>query len=91
MSTQPTKTIFCANCQANEVHYLSASPSGELQAACSICGRVLKFASDTTPEDFTTLVDAQKSDNEGQVTVDSINAKLAEFADAPVVDAEVVK
>lgn len=79
----PIKTIFCANDQVETIHKLSASPSGEIQAICSVCGRLLKFPADTTPKDFQKLVDAHKLANEGQVTVNSINAKLSAFSDNP--------
>jgi hypothetical protein len=84
----PIKTIFCANCQAETKHGLSASPSGEIQANCEVCGRLLKFPADVKPEDFQTLIDAHKEANVGQVTVESINKKLADFADKTVTPAK---
>ena len=79
-----TKTIFCANDQAEQVHDLSASPSGEVQANCQVCGRLIKFPAGVSRDDFDALVAAHKDANQGQVTVESIEKTLAELADSPV-------
>ena len=76
-----TKTIFCANEQAEQVHELSASPTGEIQATCSVCGRVLKFPAGVSPDEFNALVAEHKASNEGQVTQESIDETLAALAD----------
>jgi len=77
----PVKTIFCANEQVDTLHELSASPSGEIQATCVICGRVLKFPAGITPEEFDSLVESHKTSNIGQVTVESINKQLHTLSD----------
>lgn len=75
------KTLFCANEQADVAHSLSASPSGELELTCDTCARVVKFPSGLTKEAFLELVSKHKEANEGQVTVESIDKMLSEFAD----------
>jgi len=78
-----TKTIFCANCQEETVHDLSASPSGEVQATCSVCGRVVKFPVGISREDFDAAIEAHKAANQGQVTQESIEQNLTDLADEP--------
>ena len=77
------KTIFCANDQVETPHFLSSSPSGEIQAVCSVCGRTLKFPAGLTREEFNAQVEQHKVDNEGQVSVDSIDANLKALSDDP--------
>jgi RNase P subunit RPR2 len=75
------KTIFCANCQAEQEHALSASPTGEVVATCSVCERILKFPAGISREDFDKALEVHKEANEGQVSQESVDATLAALAD----------
>jgi len=75
------KLIFCANEQMETSHVLSSSSSGEVVATCEICGRILKFPAGIDRDTFGDLLVQQKADNEGQITVESIDAMLADLAD----------
>jgi len=81
MSEELTKTIFCANCQEETEHELNANPSGEVQATCSVCERVLKFPAGINKEEFEAAIITHKIVNLGQVTQESIDRNLAELAE----------
>jgi hypothetical protein len=78
--TDITRTIFCANDQIDQIHVLTPASNGEIQATCTVCGRILKFPADVTPEEFTSMVEIHKAANEGQVTQESIDATLEALA-----------
>ncbi len=81
------KTIFCANCQSEQPHALSADQNGEILATCSVCERVLKFPAGINKTDFRAKIVAQKEVNQGQISQESIEANLAELsADDEVVE-----
>ena len=76
------KTLFCANDQSEQKHALTAAPNGEVVATCELCGRALKFPAGMTKDDFIVKVSEQKDANVGQVSQESIEAMLSDFADA---------
>jgi hypothetical protein len=76
------KTIFCAHEQKETPHTLSASEySGEIQAICDNCGRLLKFPAGISREAFDALVAVHKEGNQGQVSQESIDKTLEALGD----------
>ncbi len=75
------KIIFCANEQVETEHVLSVSPSGEIIATCSVCGRFLKFPAGVTRAEFDMQVAEHKTSNEGQVSVEEMEKNLSELGD----------
>lgn len=73
-----TLTFFCANEQADTAHVLDIDGNGEVVLTCA-CGRFIKLPRTTTPESLKAYVEAHKAANEGQITVESIEAHKAEL------------
>lgn len=76
-----TKTIFCAICQEETKHVLTASPTGDVVATCSTCEHFIKFPAGIDKETFEKSLEEHKKQNEGQVTQESIDKTLAELGD----------
>jgi hypothetical protein len=93
------KNIFCAKCQEVTPHKGTLSPSGEFVFHCQnvmeedgygrqVGHSFLKFPADTTPEQLDELIQKERENAEGQVSVEAQEARLAEMLDGPV-DGEV--
>jgi len=76
------KTIFCVNEQKETQHVLSANANGEIIATCD-CGKPIKFPAGIQRDEFNKLIAKHKESNEGQISVESINATLQALADDP--------
>ena len=74
MNTQPTKNIFCAQCQVVTSHTGIVDAGGEFLFECqnSIesvkCDRFIKFAANTDAKTFAQLVNEHQLANQGQVS-----------------------
>jgi hypothetical protein len=75
------KKIFCAGCQSEQGHELSASQTGEIIATCVACGRILKFPAGISRKEFDKNIEKHSEQNAGQVSVDSINETLSKLVD----------
>ncbi len=71
-----TKTIFCANCQADKDHDAGLDAEGGLLLTCPDCERNLKFPSGIDASQLDDLIAEHKEANEGQV---SVAAQLEKF------------
>lgn len=77
-----TRNVFCASDQAVAPHELTVdSMNGEILATCSNCGRTLKFPPRVTPEEFSALLEAHQSANEGQVSLEATERLVASLGD----------
>lgn len=74
-----TKLVFCAGEQKEIDHVVSVSDSGEWVFECSGCGRVLKFAANLSGDQVNALLATHKEANAGQITKESLEAKLADL------------
>ena len=85
-----TKDIFCSKDQILTPHKGEIDANGEFLFTCQNegCDRFIKLPSDTTPEDFNSLAEAHKAANEGQVSVEAQEKKLAEIMTAEPVKPE---
>jgi hypothetical protein len=72
------KTIFCARDQKDTDHVLSSSPSGEVVLTCE-CGEFVKFPTGIKKIELDKLIKKHKEANEGQISMDKVNANLKEL------------
>lgn len=99
MDNKFLKDIFCANCQIVTSHNGEVDGNGEFVFTCqnlltnakgeeSICERFVKFPADVKKEEFPVLVEAHKDANEGQVSLEKQNEKLADLLGVTLKDVE---
>ena len=76
-----TKDIFCSKHQAVTPHKGEIDANGEFVFTCQNedCDRFVKLPADTTPEDFNNFVKVHEKSNEGQVSIEAQEKKLAEI------------
>lgn len=76
----PTRTIFCANCQATTEHQLEINQQdpSEVLATCTNenCGRFHKLPKSMTAEEFAAYCQSAEEANKGQVNLDREIEKL---------------
>jgi hypothetical protein len=87
-----TKDIFCAKDQIVTPHKGAIDAGGEFVFTCQNegCDRFIKLPADTDPQDFNTFVEAHKAANEGQVSIEAQEKKLAEIMASKPEDEEPV-
>lgn len=78
---QPSKQSFCANEQKITKHILSVAGNGEIVLSCEDCGTFLKFPAGLSKDEFNDLVDKNAEASKGQITQESIDKSLMEYAD----------
>lgn len=69
-----TIQVFCANEQAETEHTLDITGTGEIVLTCA-CERFLKLPKGSTADDIKAFIEAHKQANQGQVTVEAIEAE----------------
>lgn len=75
-----TKNIFCPKCQLETPHTAEVDGNGEYVFTCATedCGRFLKLPAEvSTAEEANAIFEARKVQNEGQVSVEDQDKKLA--------------
>lgn len=82
MSDQKTILAFNADLQREAEHTLDIDQNGEIVLTCVENGRFLKFPAGTSADDLKALLAKHKEENEGQVTVEAMEAKKAEILEA---------
>lgn len=65
------KTIFCANCQAEQEQTLEQHGM-ELVATCPVCGRAIKFPAGLKKAKLDSLIADHKEANEGHQVIPSM-------------------
>ena len=86
------KQLFCARCQIITAHSAAVDSNGEYVFTCKNliepetpegkaepCGRFVKFPSDIDKATFIKLADEYAKANEGQVSIEKQEKKLASF------------
>lgn len=71
--------MFCANEQAETNHTLDLDGAGEIVLTCDTCQRFIKLPADTDAAGLKDYIDAHKEANQGQISVESLDAKKAEL------------
>lgn len=76
-----TKDIFCTKDQIITPHKGEIDANGEFVFTCQNegCDRFIKLPADTDPESFKTFVEVHQASNEGQVSIEAQEKKLAEI------------
>lgn len=78
MEEQKTIQMFCANDQVEMAHSLDIDGNGEIVLTCS-CGRFQKLPAGTDADGVRAFVEAHKAANEGQRSVESLEAEKAKL------------
>ena len=78
----PTKTSFCANCQAEKPHAIEVNVNGEIVLTCE-CSRFIKFPPGLDAPSIDSLLATHKTANEGQVSIQASHDAAAALADKP--------
>lgn len=71
----PVKNIFCAGCQDETGHMLTVDDRAEITAACTECGRTIKFPGGLTKSEFKELCERHAEANKGQVTAEEMDQR----------------
>ena len=75
-----TRTVFCANCQAETAHEISLA-NDEAIFTCE-CGRFIKLPADMSKKEVTKHLKSHKETNEGQVSQERYEQAERDLIDA---------
>lgn len=68
-----TREAFCANCQELKDHTVTIDLNGDYSFECP-CGRFFKLVGSLDKKGISQALEAHKAANEGQLTVEAIEA-----------------
>ena len=76
--------MFCANEQKETEHVLDIDGNGEIVLTCSDCGRFVKLPKGTDAEGVKKFIESHKVANEGQLSVEAMEAEKERLLEALV-------
>lgn len=77
--TKKTILVFCANEQKETEHSIDIDGNGEIVLTCVECGRFIKLPKGTDAAGIKEYIVKHKASNEGQVTLEAIEAHKAKI------------